>query len=81
MKLKPPVGRRQYVSLDLMTFYTEKGEEVIDVKEAKIANWIALVWTLLGSVYMLGDQSTEPLSVLYMLILIIAQILAIRIAK
>ncbi len=64
-----------------MTFHTEKGEEVIDVKEAKIANWIALVWTLLGSVYMLGDQSTEPLSVLYMLILIIAQILAIRIAK
>jgi len=51
------------------------------VKEAKIMNWIALVWTILGSVYMLGDETTEPLSVLYMIIIITAQILAIRIAK
>lgn len=48
------------------------------MKETKILNWIALVWTVLGGISMLDSSTTDIWGVLYLGILVAAQILALK---
>ena len=51
------------------------------MKEAKVLNWIALVWTVLGAVALLNDPTMDGWSYIFMGVLIAAQITALRTFK
>ena len=48
------------------------------MKEARIVNWIALVWTVLGAIGLIQDATADIWSFIYMGTIIAAQILALR---
>lgn len=45
-------------------------------KTAVVFNWIAIVWTVLGSLYMFGE-AVDPWAFLFMIVLIVAQATAL----
>jgi len=48
------------------------------MKEARIFNWIALIWTVLGTVYLITDPATDIWTLIYITILIVAQVTALK---
>ena len=51
------------------------------MKEAKVLNWIALVWSILGGVYLIQDPTTDIWSYIFMGVLIAAQVTALKTFK
>jgi hypothetical protein len=51
------------------------------MKEARIVNWIALVWTALGLIAIIQDPTSGVWTYLYIGIILAAQVLALRALK
>lgn len=48
------------------------------MKEAKVLNWIALVWSILGTIAMFEDPTMTIWSYVFMGVLVAAQITALK---
>jgi len=49
------------------------------MKEAKIFNWMALIWTILGSILVIQENTSDIWGYIYLGTLITAQILALKV--
>lgn len=45
---------------------------------AVVFNWIAFVWTLLGALFMLTEPPVDTMAILFLVVLLIAQVTALR---